>query len=195
MRLPISVLKADPKNPRKISDEALAGLGLSLETFGPLDIVWNETTKQLVSGHQRVDRLKAAGATEFVRDGEWCYIEHPKNKERFPVRIVAWDEVRQRMANLVANNPALSGDFTEDAIEQARSLEDEAHYHELQLYKLIAAGEAKLDASSADGEGSKDQSAELRENFQIVVTCADETHQSTLLERFIEEGLKCRALI
>jgi ParB-like chromosome segregation protein Spo0J len=146
MILPISALKADPKNPRKISDEARAGLGVSLETFGPLDIVWNETTKQLVSGHQRISALKAAGATEVVRAGDTGHIVHPKTGERFPVRFVAWDETKQRMANLVANNPHLQGDFTEDAIEQARSLEDEAHFHELQLDKLIAAEEAKLTA-------------------------------------------------
>ena len=143
-RLPIAILAADPKNPRRITDEARTGLGISLETFGPLDIVFNETTKELVSGHMRIERLKAAGATEMIRDGEWCYVEHPKTKERFPVRMVAWDRTRQMMANLVANNDALGGTFTEDAIEQARSLEDEAHFHELQLDKLIAAEEARI---------------------------------------------------
>ena len=34
IRLPISILRADPKNPRKISDESSAGLKVSLETFG-----------------------------------------------------------------------------------------------------------------------------------------------------------------
>lgn len=41
-RLPIGVLAADPKNPRKMSDRARDGLSVSLETFGPLDIVFNE---------------------------------------------------------------------------------------------------------------------------------------------------------
>ena len=43
-----------------------------------------------MSGHQRIAALKAAGATELVRDGAWFYVEHPKTKERFPVRMVAW---------------------------------------------------------------------------------------------------------
>jgi hypothetical protein len=42
--LPISILKADHRNPRKISDESLAGLKVSLEVFGPLDIVFNDET-------------------------------------------------------------------------------------------------------------------------------------------------------
>ena len=194
MRLPISALKADPKNPRRMDPDAAVGLSISLETFGPLDICFNDETGELVGGHQSVASLKASGATEVVRVGDTGYIVHPKTGERFPVRFVKWDATKQRMANLVANNPALQGDFTEDAIAQARSLEDEAHFHELQLDKLIAAEEAKL-GNASDDDGAEDQSAELRENFQIVVTCVDEAHQSTLLERFTEEGLKCRALI
>ena len=138
-RLPIAVLAPDPKNPRRISEEAARGLATSMEVFGALDIVFNETTGELVSGHQRVAQLKAAGASEIVVDGEWRYIAHPKTGERFPVRFVTWDETRQRMANIVANSPTIAGSFTEDAVEQVRSLEEEAHFNELLLDKLLAA--------------------------------------------------------
>jgi ParB-like chromosome segregation protein Spo0J len=147
LRLPIAALKADPRNPRRMDADAATGLAISLETFGPLDIVFNDETGELVGGHQRIAALKASGATEVVRTGDTGHIVHPKTKERFPVRFVKWDATKQRMANLVANNPHLQGDFTEDAIEQARSLEDEAHFHELQLDKLIAAEEAKQSAN------------------------------------------------
>jgi hypothetical protein len=156
LRLPIATLKADPKNPRRISSEAAQGLGVSLETFGPLDICFNDETGELTSGHQRINALKASGATEVVRTGDAGYIVHPKTGERFPVRFVKWNATKQRMANLVANNDALGGTFTEDAIEQARSLEDEAHFHELQLDKLIVAEEAKLVAAGVfDVDGAE----------------------------------------
>ena len=154
-KLPIAVLKADPRNPRKMEPDAAAGLAVSLETFGPLDVVFNDETGELVSGHQRVAQLKAAGAVEVMRDGDAGYIEHPKTGDRFPIRFVRWDATKQRMANLVANNPALQGMFTEEVIEQARSLEDEAHFHELQLDKLIAEEEAKL-GEPAPTEGNCD---------------------------------------
>jgi ParB-like chromosome segregation protein Spo0J len=150
-RLPIDVLAADPKNPRQMSARARDGLCVSLETFGPLDIVFNETTKQLVSGHQRIAALKAAGATELVRDGQWFYVEHPKTKERFPVRIVAWDETRQRMANLVANNPKISGEFTEDVLAQLKELEGEAGFELLALDEL----EKELEAVPAEMETAR----------------------------------------
>jgi DNA modification methylase len=157
VRLPIATLSPDPKNPRKMSDEARAGLAISLETFGALDIVFNDETGELVSGHQRVDRLKAAGATELVREGDWGHILHPKTGERFPIRFVRWDETKQRMANLVANNASLQGDFTEAAIEQARELEHEAHFAELQLDKLLAEIESQQqDTDPVAGTGDPD---------------------------------------
>jgi DNA modification methylase len=151
IRLRIEALAPDPKNPRRMSDEARAGLAISLETFGPLDITFNDGTGQLVSGHQRVRSLREAGATEVVRDGDVGYIEHPGTHERFPVRFVRWDQTKQRMANLVANSPFLQGEFTEAAIEQVRSLEDEARFNELQLDKLLAAEEARQRDSESKG--------------------------------------------
>jgi DNA modification methylase len=138
-------LAPDPVNPRTMSDEARAGLAVSLETFGALDIVFNDTTGELVSGHQRLDGLKAAGATELVREGDWGFIVHPKTGERFPVRFVAWDETKQRMANLAANSPHLQGEFTEAAIDQLRALEGEANFGALGLDRLVAQLEAELE--------------------------------------------------
>jgi hypothetical protein len=60
LRLPIAALKADTRNPRSISREAVSGLAVSLETFGPLDIVFNDSTGELVGGHQRVNALTEA---------------------------------------------------------------------------------------------------------------------------------------
>ena len=192
--LPIATLAPDPRNPRRMSDDARRGLAVSLETFGPLDIVFNDETGELVSGHQRVAELKAAGAATVERNGDAGVIVHPKTDDRFPVRFVRWDATKQRMANLSANNPALAGEFIEETIEQVRALEDEALFNELQLDKLLAAEEART-GKPESAEGAKDQSAEIRENFQIVITCVDESEQSTLLQRFMDEGLKCRALI
>jgi hypothetical protein len=168
-----------------------------MEEFGELGMVFNDRTGQWVSGHQRYERLLAAGAAECVRTGAEGYIEHPKTGARFRVRFVDWDETKQRMANLVANNPKISGEFTEDALTQLKELEDEAGFELLaldELEKELAAELGGVDGATS-GEVAEDQSAELRENFQIVVTCVDEAHQSTLLDRFTEQGLKCRALI
>ena len=126
-----------------MSDDARRGLAVSLETFGDLSgIVFNDRTGEIVGTHQRLERLRAAGAIEVVREGAEGYVLHPKTGERFRVRFVDWDTTKQRMANLSANNPALAGEFTEETIEQVRALEDEALFNELQLDKLVAEEEA-----------------------------------------------------
>jgi len=51
-RSPIVALAPDPKNPRKMSDVSRQGLAVSLKTFGPLDIAFNDSTSELISGHQ-----------------------------------------------------------------------------------------------------------------------------------------------
>jgi len=120
-----------------MSAAARAGLGVSLEAFGDLSgIVFNDRTGQIVGAHQRLERLRAAGAVEVVRTGADGYVLHPKTGERFRVRFVDWDEDKQRMANLVANNPHIGGDFTEDALAQLKELEDVEGFAELELGAL-----------------------------------------------------------
>jgi hypothetical protein len=134
-----------------MSDAARAGLGVSLEAFGELGMVFNDRTGQWVSGHQRVERLLAAGAVECVRTGAEGYIEHPKTGERFRVRFVDWDATKQRMANLAANNPHISGDFTADALAQLKELEGEEGFADLELgaleKELAALGGGEIDDS------------------------------------------------
>ena len=84
----------------------------------------------------------------MIRHGDWGHITHPKTGERFPVRFVRWDRLRQKLANLTANNDFIRGDFTEEAIEQLRGLEHEAHFAELQLDKLLS----EIEAQQEDAE-------------------------------------------
>ena len=135
----IRTLHSDPDNPREISTEGLVGLVASAEEYGDLSgIVFNRRTGELVTAHQRVKALRKAGATEWVElSPEEGYISDPRTTERFKVRIVDWDEAKQRAANIVANNPKIQGTFTGEVIGQLRQLEEEnARFEELQLGTL-----------------------------------------------------------
>ena len=119
----VADLAPDPRNPRRITDEAASGLAESMRRFGDIAlIVWNRTTGHLVAGHQRMAQLRAAGATEWTLDGDRGYIEHPTTHERFSVRVVEWDETTERAANLAANNPSIGGEFTADALAQLEEI-------------------------------------------------------------------------
>jgi DNA modification methylase len=135
-RIALASMKPDSKNPRTMSDDAREGLGASMEMFGELGMVFNVRTGQWVSGHQRYERLLSAGAKECVRTGAEGFIEHPKTGERFRVRFVDWDETKQSMANLVANNPHIGGEFTEDAVAQLKELEGMDGFADLELDAL-----------------------------------------------------------
>lgn len=104
----VSDLKKAPYNPRLILDDAATGLSNSIKRFGDISgIVWNSRTGHLVSGHQRVDMLKKAGAK--LKDGVFFL-----GAKTFPIRIVNWKLSTEKAANISANNPHIGGKFKED---------------------------------------------------------------------------------
>jgi hypothetical protein len=159
--LPIAALKASPTNPRTIDNDALAGLRASMKTFGDLSgIVWNERTGHLVAGHQRMRALTEAGAKDWTRaeDGTGVVV-HPVTGERFPVRVVSWDETTETLANLAANNPEIQGEFTADAEEQLHALEKDALFDDLHLDQLLA----ELDDGEDDAGDGREERTGLEE--------------------------------
>lgn len=116
----ISDLVAAPYNPRTITAEAMNGLKASIRELGDISgIVWNKTTGHLVCGHQRVEALKGEFGTGLKIEED--SIVTPKG-DRFAIRVVEWDEAKERLANVMANNPHVMGDFTRDALDLVNDL-------------------------------------------------------------------------
>jgi DNA modification methylase len=93
----LSELRPAGYNPRTISDTALAGLEKSIERFGLVQpIVWNQKTKTVVGGHQRIKALENQGETEA------------------DVVIVSLPKKEERALNVALNSQAISGEFTKD---------------------------------------------------------------------------------
>lgn len=112
----IEKIKANPDNPRKVTDKRLGMLQKALQEFGDLGgIIFNRHTKQLVGGHQRIEilkrdpdakvliehRYKKPTSTGTVAEG-WVIAQG----ERFSYREVHWDTVKEKAANLAANKGA-----------------------------------------------------------------------------------------
>jgi hypothetical protein len=200
-KLSIKTLHSDPDNPRTITSKALDGLRVSTTKFGDLSgIVYNNLSGQVVAGHQRLKVLRRAGAKEWTRESDTeGYITHPETGERFNIRIVEWDDVTERAANLTANNPEIAGEYTDEAIDQIRGLETElAEFQELAFGDLAAQLEKDLRKASRklqdDESGAEDESGEVTDAFMVIIECKSEQHQREMIERFDKEGLKCRAL-
>ena len=130
--LPIKDLKPFVGNPRKISEEAKAGLRTSIERFGLVqEIVVNRRTMHVVGGHQRLDTLAEMGETKV------------------PVALVDLSEDEERSLNIALNNPKLQGEFTADLGELLKDTSEElleglrTPELEKQLHRQLAVEEEK----------------------------------------------------
>lgn len=75
----VSELTPAPYNPRKISKKDFEALKNSLEEFGYVEpIIWNENTRHVVGGHQRLKALQELGVKEI----ECIVIDVPEDKEK-----------------------------------------------------------------------------------------------------------------
>lgn len=175
VRMKIAELVPNKKNPRRISDEALAGLKKSVARYGLVKpIVWNKRTKQIVGGHQRVRVLLEMGETE--------------------VDVVVVDlEAKDEMAlNVTLNNPYIMGEFDDTLPSVLADLGDieGLNANELRLDELMIEVE-KEDIEFVATVNQENESYK----YMLVVECADEKAQQTICERLEKEGFKCRTLI
>jgi hypothetical protein len=115
----LSDLKANPKNPRRISEQKLEMLKKAILEFGDLSgIVFNRITGQLVGGHQRV-KVFAADSKIVIRKryekptrtGTIAEGHVEIDGEEFAYREVEWNEVKEKAANIAANKGAGEWDF------------------------------------------------------------------------------------
>jgi len=97
-RIAIEKLKAADYNPRKDlkpGDPEYEKLKNSIEEFGFIEpIVWNETTGNVIGGHQRLKVMKDRGEKEVE------------------AVVVNFDEAKEKLANLALNKVAGEWDFT-----------------------------------------------------------------------------------
>ena len=102
--IPRSRINPAPYNPRAISEYARKQLHESLRKFGLVEtLVWNETTGNLVSGHQRLmDLDRQAGYPARLKDYELA------------VSVVSLDLKREKELNVWLNNRAAQGNFEPD---------------------------------------------------------------------------------
>src|SRR5271165_5516345 len=101
----LSELKANPKNPRTITEAKLSQLEKSLREFGSLDgFIFNKKTNRLVGGHQRQKIFKDAKVV-----GDFVIWEG----KRFPYREVNWSEAKEKAANIAANKGAGEWDMSQ----------------------------------------------------------------------------------
>lgn len=154
----ISELTAAPYNPRKIEKDALEGLKASLHSFGDISgIVFNRKTGNLVAGHQRVRALTEQHGDDlevFYDNGQDGRVLLPDGSY-VRVRFVDWDDAKEKAANLAANNPHLSGDFTDEVNTLLNEIELEIPdlAADLRIDLLATAGDSAEFVPGKSGSG------------------------------------------
>ena len=95
-------------NPRKISEKARKQLKANLKRVGLMGgIVWNESSGNLVSGHQKVGIMDEVNRYDP---------ETHKNDYKIRVEVVHLTEKEEKEQNLFMNNRAVQGEFDDDLL-------------------------------------------------------------------------------
>ena len=95
-------------NPRKITPEARQRLKRNIKNIGMLGgLVWNETTGNLVSGHQRI----------MILDELQHYDPQTKeNDYKVKVEVVNLSEQSEKEQNIFFNSPSAQGEYDADML-------------------------------------------------------------------------------
>lgn len=102
-----SQIKLANYNPRKISDKALKMLKANIKRVGLMGgLVWNSTTGNLVSGHQRLSVLDQLN--KYEGNSETDYL--------IPVEEVNLDPKTEKEQNIFLNNQNVQGQFDNDLL-------------------------------------------------------------------------------
>jgi len=154
-------------NPRKISDAALAGLYASIERFGlGHPVIWNSRSERIVGGHQRLKALVAQG----IEETDVVVVDLPKSEEK--------------ALNVALNNPAISGDFTDDLdalLLEIQGTEPDL-FDDLLLDELLSSafpetgGETAEDAVPAPPEQASSVRGEVYQLGAHRLLCGDSTN-------------------
>jgi ParB-like chromosome segregation protein Spo0J len=169
------------RNARKIPQSAVDKVAASLKEFGWQQPIVVDAAGVIIAGHTR---YQAALKLEM---------------KEVPVHVATGLNPAQVKAYRLMDNRSHQ-EASWDVALIAPELEELAAmgYEELTLTGFDLAEVEKFMLGTdglAKQEEAPDQSAQLKEQFQVIVTCDSETAQANLLDRLAAEGFECRALV
>jgi hypothetical protein len=173
-------------NPRKSNKQTAAELNNTLNKFGqPQPLVLGPCVDgryPLYDGHQRYFAWKAKHGASF------------EAKATISSRPLTEDE---RKEYVIKFHASAVGGWDADALSSWDAGLIESWGVDMPLVngweRDISTFKELLKSEQADGADAANE--EIPEQYAIMITCQDEQEQTQLLEKFIEEGLQCRALI
>ena len=169
----LSELHKYPGNPRTIKDESLENLAESLkenrEYFNSRPLILSNRTGKLVilAGNQKFEAAKLAGLKQI------------------PTYLIEGLTEKQEQEIVIRDN-AHAGEWDFDELR-----ENWAH---LPLGEWMENEWNGVDDNDDSGSEQKDLSGDLKETFEVIISCKDEKHQEQMYNKLIAEGHECRVL-
>jgi hypothetical protein len=111
------------------------------------------------------------------------------------VEVLDVNDVEARALLLSIDPLAQLADYDSATLDRLRQMTAAPCDALANLWQSIDAASTATDASLSQARSERPGRDALPEQFLILVECADEAAQVALLERFQQEGLKCRALL
>jgi ParB-like chromosome segregation protein Spo0J len=175
-RVPIGSIHLDPSNANTHDEQDITGLMAKLATFTQVEpLLVQAKTRRVIGGNGRLEAMRRLG---------WSEVE---------VRLLDVDNVTAT-AMAIALNTRQSKLDDDILAQQVQALQDEGFdidalgFTDKEIEDLFCKDEAEPDPA----EGQEEI---LPESWMIVVECKTEQDQVSLLERFQQEGLSCRAFV
>ncbi len=165
--LPITALSEDPANARRHPERNLDQIRASLRRFGQQKPIVVDATNVVRAGNGTLAAARSLGWTTIAA----VRSDLPRTE------LTAYAIVDNRSAELA--------EWDDEMLSAALADPDlgDLGFDEAEIEKLT---------TPADDPKSLELGAE---KWLVVITCEDEAHQAELLERFADDGLKCKALL
>ena len=175
----ISDLKNAPYNPRIITEDEKLALSKSVSTFGDISgITWNKLSGNLITGHQRIAELKGKykEITFDEIDNEHFWIIGDGMKTSFKIRVVEWDDMKEKAANIAGNSHTMSGKFELDLMP---TLLEEIREFDSQIFTDFRFDQLEKDLGLMDWKFDEDKIINEDENLDgiesmIKIRCQQE---------------------
>ncbi len=181
--LPIETLVGDAANVRVRDERAAKTLDSSLRRFGPARSIVVDERGIVRAGNGTLEAAQRAGVKEVL-------VVDPEPGQLVAVRRREWSPT-EATAYAIADNRTADLSMFDDAALRDTLAALEAEAFDLDAIGFTADELAKL-TDAVDDEVAPAET--IAEKWLVVIECDSESRQTSLLERFLAEGLTCRAL-
>lgn len=182
----VSELVPDPRNANQHDQRSIDEIAKSIQRFGfTTPILAQQDTKQIIAGNGRHAAAIALGF-KYVPVG-WTKFDDKTAiayaiADNRTAQFATWNQ--EQLATLLAE---LEEEGTYSAVDIGFAPDE--------LQAIIDAATTEPHRQEHEEEAAPDQSAQLKQKFEVIIICDDEQHQRDTLDHLRRNGYTAKALV